>query len=96
MRDRIARTVVDGGGFATYFTDAELAGLSSEDRAWMVEGLTAHISELSRFRRRLRDAGQPADAVRRCAVCGEPVHGRVDKRFCSAKCRVVAHRASHR
>jgi len=31
-----------------------------------------------------------------CAHCGAPVVGRSDRKFCSDKCRVAAHRADHR
>jgi hypothetical protein len=31
---------------------------------------------------------------RRCQWCGQPFAGRADARYCSARCRVAAHRAS--
>ena len=31
--------------------------------------------------------------VRSCQQCGEPMTGRADRKYCSARCRVAAHRA---
>lgn len=32
--------------------------------------------------------------MRACSVCGEPLQGRADKRYCSGACRVAAHRGT--
>lgn len=39
-----------------------------------------------------RDAAQVEQVERPCEQCGAPMTGRSDRRFCSSRCRVAAHR----
>lgn len=68
--------------------------------AWFAEGTAVqpwwieHLEESERAIRRLRlqlQASLDADP-RRCGHCELPIAGRSDRKFCSDRCRVAAHR----
>lgn len=46
-------------------------------------------------RQALYKASKPEPVERRCQWCEGPMTGRADRRYCSPRCRVAAHRAQH-
>lgn len=98
LRVRIWRTVFESGTgpISAFFTDAELATLSPEDRAALVARLTEVISDASQARQSLLNADDPTYGNRRCETCDGAINGRADRRYCSSTCRVRAHRTASR
>ena len=64
---------------------------SSQEKCWSAPGSRRVIVHAVRRRHR-----SPDYAVRTCESCGAQISGRSDRRFCSTRCRVSAHRALRR
>ena len=87
---RVQNYVMGTGGAP--FSDADLAAVAPDDARWMAEHLVASARELHQLRRRLLARAEPQAAATRACVCGAPLAGRADQRYCSAACRQRAHR----
>lgn len=61
-----------------------------EVQPWWLDHLAEHERATRRLRLRLQ-ASLDANP-RTCGNCGDPLAGRTDRRFCSDRCRVAAHR----
>lgn len=70
----------------------DLAEVPEEQLEELEAAATAAISDLSRIRQRVRQAGG-AVVMKACEVCSSPMSGRSDRRYCSGTCRQAAHRA---
>jgi hypothetical protein len=61
------------------------------------ENVSEWVADLRKGEADLRSFRLQVEAlrsVRKCGACGEPLAGRSDRRYCSSRCRVRAHRES--
>ena len=95
--DRRMENVVAQQGGCAYFPDRDLARLDRRHLTRWIKDLRKGETELRKFRQRLEalqgEVDRPCPSPRPGGgECGRPVVGRADAIYCTAYCRVQAHR----